>query len=161
MWQSKENPRGWLWPAHRYGPLTVPAGRLMAEIRGERFPSEGPDKTAVNRMWRWPTFRKKRTKAQITSPLGPGRIERKCAFFFLILRKGNYQLEWCGRAVEMNSLVIFVILTLGPSLLQGSNKKEQIMLTLRYVCLFHLLICIIWHCLYYYYFLILLEGLLS
>lgn len=66
-----------------------------------------------------------------------------CIYFFLILRKGNYQLEWWGRAVEMNSLVIFVILTLGPGLLQGSNKKEQIMLTLRYVCLFHLLICLI------------------
>ena len=52
-------------------------------------------------------------------------IERKRVFiYFLILRKGNYQLEWGGGcAVEMNSLVIFVILTLDPGLSQGSNQN--------------------------------------
>lgn len=100
-----------------------------------------------------PRSEKKRTKAQITAPLGPGRIERKCvSMFFLIRRKGKYQLERWGRAVEMNALVIFLILTLDLCLLQGSNKNEQIMLTSRDMCLFHLLICIIWDCLYYYYF---------
>lgn len=153
MWQSKENPRGRLWSAHRYGPLAVPAGRLMVEIRGESFPSEGPDETTVNRMWRWPAFRKKENKGTDNGPFRTWQDwTEMCIYVFLIRRKGKYQLESWGRAVEMNALVIFLILTLDLCLLQGSNKNEQIMLTSRDMCLFHLLICIIWDCLYYYYF---------
>lgn len=101
VWRSKQKPRGRLWWAHRYKPRAVLDGRLMREIRRERFQFEGPDKCTVNRMWWQTAFGKKKRKAEITSKLGPSRIEQKCVYiYFLILRKGTTSLGDGGKMWE-------------------------------------------------------------